>query len=131
MGSLVSFSPAALVEELRDRQAFPVVFFTGLGRNGSRQYRLADQARQPIDLGGKSLRLVVKTGPDQPDTELDANFPLSGTIDNAAAGLFTMDFAAVDFAVPQPSVLAVLYDAGGANPVVLAQVRTVIRKAGV
>ena len=47
---LSSISPSVSLEELRDQQAFPVILFTKLGRNGTRTYRLADKSRRPIDI---------------------------------------------------------------------------------
>ncbi len=131
MSRLTSISPSSKIEEMRDGQAFPVTFFTGLGRNGTREYRLSRQDRFPIDLTGMDLKVVVKTAPGQAPTELDPNFPLTATITNAGDGRFTVDYAAVDFLVTQTRVLVVLYDDSGANPVVLAQSTTVILKAGV
>ena len=131
MSRLTSVTSSARIEELRDGQAFPVSFFTGVGRNGTRQYRLTKQDRVPIDISGMVLKLVVKTGPDALATELDAGMPLTATIDNAGLGLFSFDFSAVDFVDPQTRVLAILYDDAGAAPVVLSQSTTVIRKAGI
>ena len=131
MTQLSSVTAATKILDLRDGQSFPVVLYTGLGRNGVRHFRMADGANRPINLSDLELRLVVKTDLDAAITELDPSFPLSCVIECALEGTFLADFSGVDFLTPQARVYLVLYDASGASPLVLAQVKTVIRKAGI
>lgn len=131
MSRLISVTSSAILEEVRDGQSFPVVFFTAAGRNGVRAYQLTDQARIPVDLTGKTIKLVVKTGPDAANTELSAAMPLTATLTNPAQGLMTFDFTAVTFAAAVGYVIVVLYDATGGITVPLAQMRSSIAKAGV
>ena len=130
MSNLKSVSPSTKLADLRDNQAFPVVFYTKLGRNGLRSFRLTDQAGAPIDLTALVVKLVVKTSPDAVDDELDSNFPLTAAVTSPGNGEFNVDFALVNFLLPQSRVILTLFDTSGSNPVILAQSTTVIRKAG-
>lgn len=130
MGILQSRTGSLKLTELRDLQSFPVVLYTKLGRNGVKEYRLAKPSGLPEDLTGMTLRLVVKTSEDAADTELDANFPLACTTTSAGNGEFEADFGAVEFTTTQNRVIVTVYDDAGANPVILAQATTAIRKAG-
>jgi hypothetical protein len=131
VAQVTSDTPAAAVRELRDGRSFLVSFYTGLGRNGTRLFRLADEAGIPIDLTGKTLKAVLKSSPDAVDTELSGLFPLTATVIIAGAGTFSLAMSLVNLQTPLDSALFIIGDYAGAQPVVLAQMKTSILKAGI
>ena len=116
---------------LVDPQGKPVHFFTGLGRNGIRVYRIVNSAGRVVDLTGKTMKVVVKSEEDAANTELDSNFPLSATLVDAPNGKLSVDFTAVNFTAPLSGVFMAFFDTAPTDPEVISQHTTAIVKAGV
>ena len=128
--TLISTTPSTELLELRDKNAAPVVLFTGDGVNGVRAFLLRDSGRTPVDLTGKALKMLIKTSLQAADDELGA-FPINASNVVAGAGTFDIDLSPINFPDPLPEVFVILYDDSSGKKVVEAISRTTVKRGGV